>query len=312
MLSSRDKIKVSGYLDTVLGGGSLLKNDEHAHYCPFCSHHKKKLQVNIESQKWHCWVCNAKGKKIYTLFKKLNTDISILNDIKKIYGTDYVYVDKKEENEVKLQLPVEFKSLAVTKIGFNPMLRNVLHYAKKRGITDEDIIRYNIGYCETGRYKGRIIVPSYDKNYDLNYFIARTIFEDEEYPYTNPPVSKNIIALESQVNWREPIKLCEGIFDAVSIKRNVIPLFGKFISDNLMKAIFENGVKEIFIMLDIDAQEQALYYTDYFNRQGIKTTNIVPQMKDPNKLGFSRVNYILKNTHETTFEDIITQKLNLL
>jgi hypothetical protein len=43
---------------------------------------------------------------------------------------------------------------------------------------------------------------------------------------------KNIIGFENMINWNVPIVLCEGAFDAIAIKRNAIPLFGKNISKN--------------------------------------------------------------------------------
>jgi len=36
----------------------LTKQDEYMFYSPFVSHYKPKLQINIVSQKWHCWVSN--------------------------------------------------------------------------------------------------------------------------------------------------------------------------------------------------------------------------------------------------------------
>ena len=42
----------------------------------------------------------------------------------------------------------------------------------KIDLTKEDIIRYNIGYCDTGMYSNRIIIPSYDRDNRLNYFIV--------------------------------------------------------------------------------------------------------------------------------------------
>ena len=35
------------------------------------------------------------------------------------------------------------------------------------------------------------------------------------------------------INWEEPIILVEGVFDAMAVKRNVIPLFGKLVLDKL-------------------------------------------------------------------------------
>ena len=42
--------------------------------------------------------------------------------------------------------------------GLNPLYKKVVQYAKDRGITKEDIIRYNIGFCDSGIYTNRIII----------------------------------------------------------------------------------------------------------------------------------------------------------
>ena len=62
---------------------------------------------------------------------------------------------------------------------------------------------------------------------------------------------------ENQINWNEPITLVEGVFDAMAVKRNSIPILGKFIPTKLNEAIFKNRVKNINILLDEDAQQQA-------------------------------------------------------
>ena len=193
--------------------------------------------------------------------------------------------------------------------GLNPLYKKVVQYAKDRGITKEDIIRYNIGFCDSGIYTNRIIIPSYDVDGRLNYFIARSVYVEEKFKYKNPPVSKNVTIFENQINWKKPITLCEGVFDAMSIKRNAIPLLGKFIPKTLMDSIYKNGVKEIKILLDKDAQDQALYYVNYFMNNGITVTNILPTEKDASDMGFSEVNKMLKQTKKSGFEDIINQKL---
>ena len=56
---------------------------------------------------------------------------------------------------------------------------------------------------------------------------------------------------ENQINWNEPITIVEGVFDALSVKRNSIPILGKFIPKKLMENIYDKGVKTINILLDI-------------------------------------------------------------
>ena len=309
MLSQRDKSVIINILDDTLGVGTSLRGNEQAHHCPFCHHHKKKLQINLDTQQWHCWVCDAKGKKIQTLLKRLHVDSKRIKRVFEIYGDDYIVSSTIVEEKVELRLPSEFKSLLEKPKGINPLYRKVLQYATDRGITKEDIIRYNIGYCDGGMYSNRIIIPSYDGDNRLNYFIARSVFSDEKFKYKNPPVSKNVTVFENQINWEEPITLCEGVFDAMSIKRNAIPLLGKFIPKTLMDSIYKKGVKEIKILLDNDAQDQALYYVNYFMNNGITVTNVLPTEKDAGDMGFSEVNFILKNTSKTEFSDIISQKL---
>ncbi len=311
MLSHHDKQKVSNILNESLGAHSTGKtSDEHIHYCPFCHHHKKKMNINIENQNWHCWVCDAKGRNIFYLLKKLNVDKNSLSVIKKIYGENEYSSNQKVEEKSQLFLPKEFHGLTKEPKGFKPLFKHAKLYLKKRGITNEDIIKYNIGYCEDGLYRGRILIPSYGESGQLNYFIARTFFDNEDYKYKNPPVSKNIIALGNHIDWSQPITLVEGIFDAIAVQRNVIPLFGKFIPKELMDSIFINKVKTINILLDEDAQKQALYYTDYFRKQGISVTNIKPTDKDASEMGFKTINQTIKTSKESTYEDIISQKLN--
>jgi len=310
MLAHHDKQQVINILDDVLGPGTSMKGDEQAHYCPFCHHHKKKLQINIQTQKWHCWVCDSKGKRIQSLLRRLHVDSHKLKKIYEIYGDDYVvYSNNTEDEKVELRLPNEFRSLLEEPKGLNPTFRKVKEYARKRGITQGDIKRYNIGYCDSGHYANRIIIPSYDSDNRLNYFIARSVFDEEKFKYKNPPVSKNVIMFENQINWQEPITLVEGVFDAMAVKRNTIPLLGKFIPKTLNDTIYKKEVKSINILLDEDAQDQALYYTMQFQNQGITTRNIRPSDKDAGEMGFSQVNTILKESKQTGFGDIISQKL---
>ena len=311
MLSVKQRLNVINILDGVLGVGSSLKNNEQAHHCPFCNHHKKKLQINLNTQKWHCWVCDAGGNKIATLVRKANGERKQILKLKDIYQDEHeVYVNPTYEE--KLELPKEFKKLFDKPTSLNFTYNKAVSYLTKRGITKSDIIKYNIGYCEEGEYRGRIIIPSYDDEGNLNYFIARSFYENETYKYKNPPVSRNIIVFEDMINWNEPITLVEGVFDSFSVKRNVIPLLGKFLLPKLRNKILEMGVKHINILLDNDAVKESTEHTDYFIKNGITVKNIIPQGKDAGDMGFDEVNKMLKENKETKWDDLILSKINSL
>jgi hypothetical protein len=311
MLSGKQKLVVINILDDALGVGSSLKGNEQAHHCPFCHHHKKKLQINLDNQNWHCWVCNAKGRTINSLLRKLNVDIRSISKLKDIYGDAEINSTFVEE-EPKLFLPKEFKQLYIKPKGFNPIYNHAIVYLRNRNITAKDIVKYNIGYCEDGLYGGRIIIPSYDENSELNYFVARSFYEDEKMKYKNPPVNRDVIVFEDMINWNEPITLVEGVFDSFSVKRNAIPILGKFLLNKLKNKIREMGVNEINILLDSDAIEDSTKHADYFIKNGIKVKNIIPSDMDAGELGFNKVNELIKKQTETGWDDLILAKINNL
>ena len=57
-----------------------------------------------------------------------------------------------------------------------------------------------MGYCLEGEYRNRIVVPSFDDDGDVNYFVGRS-FTGDSYKYKNPRASKNIVFNELFVDW---------------------------------------------------------------------------------------------------------------
>ena len=313
VLKQTDKNIVISTLSNTLGSYSSLKGNELAFYCPFCNHHKQKLQVNTETQKWHCWTCNSGGKKLTSLLKKLDVDRKVISVIREIYG-DSNYNPQLEDADTKvfISLPKEFKPLNEVPSGFNPEYKHAIHYLTKRGITEKDIIKYNIGYCTEGLYSRRVIIPSYNSDGSLNYFVSRSYYPEEKMKYKNPPISKNVICFDSQVNWNEPIILCEGVFDAITIKRNAIPLLGKFPSRTLVEKIFMSGITDIIISLDNDAINEALKAAEYFRKNGIHVKMMYLKDKDAADMGYEKFYEELKKTKEFSSEELLLNKINSL
>jgi DNA primase len=298
--------------NSVLGSGKSTARNNYAYTCPFCKHHKPKLEINFtENVKgenvWHCWSCNKKGKKLVQLFKLINTPPEKILELKTYLksDTDYNVISSTE----KIYLPKEYISL------INPpnsiMAKHAMAYLKKRNITECDIIKYNLGYCEKGIYTNRIIIPSYDENGNLNYFTARSFEKTNPIKYKNPNSSRNIIPFEFFINWDLPLVLCEGPFDAIAIKRNVVPLLGKNIQSSLMKKIVMSSVSKIYIALDKDAQKQALNFCQQLMNEGKEVYLVDMQDKDPSEMGFKQFTNIIQETDPLTFSDLLAKKLML-
>ena len=303
-------MRIINLLSRVIGntGKRLKKSNEYMFWSPFISHHKPKLQINVQTQKWHCWVSNQGGHNLFQLFKKLKASKEHFDELVELVG-DKKYVKRNTNKEDKkiVRLPNEFKPLWLD--GNSIIRKHAIVYLKNRGITLVDVIRYGMGYCEEGLYANRIIVPSYSSDGELNYFVGRDIYEGGM-KYKNPPVSKDVIGLDLFINWNEPIVLCEGVFDAIAIRRNAIPLFGKTIPKSLMKKIYEKQVKQIYILLDSDAIMDSIKMTDSLMKNGINVYYVNLSEEDPSDMGFKKVINLIKETKQTSFSDLMRMKLN--
>ena len=302
------KFAVISLLESIMGRGKINSNDNIAFKCPFCHTNKKKMEVNIVSQYWHCWVCNVAGRKLPILFRKLNVQREKVAKLVELLDDVEWRPSKTTTDTPVLQLPEGYRPLWELQ-QMSPEFRNAIHYLKGRGIGIHDILKYRIGYCRKGLYKGKIIIPSHDANGSLNYFVARSYYVESKYKHKNPPASKDIIGFELHINWDMPIILVEGAFDAITIKRNVIPLFGKTISSTLKRRIVEKGVREIYICLDMDARKQALETAQYFMANGLDVYFVDITGKDPNELGFEKMTEILNMTEKMSEMELMEQMI---
>ena len=302
-------MRIINLLSRVIGntGRRLKKSNEYMFWSPFISHHKPKLQINIQTQKWHCWVSNQGGHNLFQLFKKVGASNEHFSELSELVDDLPRYKKTEDTSKEVVQLPKEYKPL--WNGGDGIVKRHALSYLYKRGITDADILKYDIGYCDSGLYSNRIIIPSYDSDGKLNFFVGRD-FYNGKMKYRNSPTSKDIIGFDLFINWDEPIILCEGVFDAMAFKRNAIPLFGKTIMDTLMKKIIEFRVKTIYLGLDNDAIEDAVKITETFINNGIEVRMMNFKEKDPSETGFSNLLYLINRTKKTRFSDLMRVRLN--
>ena len=297
-------------LESVLGKSKSARGGEEAVFtCPSCNHHKKKLTLNLSTQKFQCWVCGYKGHRAFKLLKAVSASAKaydLLKEIDSQYNFRKQTTVKTPSDSLKLPsggTPIMSSSAILSK--------HALHYLNQRGITPQDVVKYNLHYCEQGDLRNMVIIPSYDKDGFLNYYVGRSFDKNAYIKHKLASSTKDIIGFEMYINWDLPIILCEGAFDAMAIKRNAIPLFGKRISDSLMKKIIKSNVKKIYLALDEDALKDAFKHAETFLSYGKEVYLIEMGNKDPSELGFKSFTKLLHNATKLTTSILLKKKLAL-
>jgi DNA primase len=305
------------FLESILGSSVRGTGTNRKFKCPFHASStldKKKLEIDLETDSngynlGHCWVCGEKFKTIRSLLWKLNANKDKFDKLDTI-----VIRGKNEKNEHEKfngLLPDEYVFLPDAD-SRNIIVKHARHYLKKRGITEDDIFRYQIGYCDDGPYAERIIIPSYDIKGNMNFFVGRSFEADVYMKYKFPMVSKDIIPFELYINWNLPIILCEGGFDMISIKRNVIPLLGKQISNALKKKLISSKVKTIYVVLDNDALKDAIEHCRDLISYGKEVYLVIPdEGKDPSEMGFDKFTKLIQKATPLTLGKILQLKTTL-
>jgi hypothetical protein len=235
--------------------------------CPVCSYDikgldtldgKGNLEVNYKEGVYKCWVCsethNTHGR-LHWLVKKYGSPKQ-LKKFELLIPEEHIGGEKKIY--AKVRMPKEFILFRTASAGLKmtPDYKRARNYLKQRNITDEMIETFNMGFCYEGKYANRIIIPSFDSEGYINYFVARSYETKPFRKYDNPVAEKQIIIFnEHLIDWDLPISLVEGPFDSIFVP-NSIPMLGKKMSDLLFNMLYERA-KKVIIVLDGDAWEDA-------------------------------------------------------
>ncbi len=251
---------------------SDVLGDPHNHYeskaqisfdCPVCAAEKGlengdgkgNLEINYSRHVYKCWAC---GETLGThgplgkLFDKFGTKKQ-----KKVYELIKPEELKQEEKKrVWLRFPEGYMTFKDSNPRFIPHIE-AYNYLKSRGVTDEIIEKYKIGYTVKGEFAYRIIVPSYNAEGQLNYFVARS-WTNKKMKYKNPTAQKDeIIFNEGLIDWEKDIYLVEGVFDSFFLD-NPLVMLGKKMSRLVFENLYNRANGKIIVCCDGDAWEDGL------------------------------------------------------
>lgn len=222
------------FYESVFGRGSLATNGKNFSVrCPFCAPkdpNKRKLAIHVEDDLNHCWTCGWKAYTLAPLIRKFGSqeqlnryrDEFMPSEAKNRFGPENVEAEKK-----KLELPNDFCLLTLASLG-DPDVKAAWIYLTKRNVTLRDAWFYKLGVSKDHRWKRRVIMPSFDSDGNLNFFVGRNIDEfDRRSKYDNPDDDKlSVVFNEMNIDWSSRLVICEGPFDLMKCGENAVPLLG--------------------------------------------------------------------------------------
>ena len=299
-----------------LGNYKTMAGQNHYFECPSCHHHNKKLTIHIEKNVFSCFHCEIKGRSFIYLLKLAG--VSNLTQYKKVFNEEA----KKNIGDIDNifgEEPLIENKLTLPK-GYENLFRNIkkefykraVDYLLQRGLRKEDILKYNIHYSVSEQ---RVLFPSYDKDSNLNYYVARSIQPFENYKYKNARASKrNVIFNEHLIEWNKPLYIVEGIFDAILSRKNAVPILGSNIGTGslLFKRLLENRT-EVIVALDADAKKKVVNLINKLVKFNVKVTYVdwENEKRDIAEIGSEEFEEIVTSgsVKSFTFADEVKERL---
>ena len=146
-----------------------------------------------------------------------------------------------------------------------------MEYLQKRRVDGDMIKKHQIGYTEEGPRKYRIIIPSFNKNGEVNYYEARSYLPWVKPAYHKPDAEEvpksSIIFNASNINFDLPVYMVEGPFDMLPLY-NVVALLGKEMPDILLAKLVKHKTK-VILCLDDDALKDSVNIYNRLTECGI-------------------------------------------
>lgn len=253
--------------------------------CPVCAEEKGlddgdgkgNLEINYIRHVYKCWACGETHGTHGPLGKLL--DGYATKQQKKIYNLiKPEELQQQDKKRVRLRLPEGFTTFKDSNPRFIPHIE-AYKYLQSRGITDEMIERYKIGYTVSGEFAYRVIIPSYNKEGILNYFVGRA-WVNKKMKYKNPAsVPKDeIIFNEQLLDWDKDIYLVEGAFDSFFLP-NPLVMLGKKMSKLIFETLYNKANANIIVCVDGDAWDDGIRIYNELN--GGRLYNKIKMVKLP-------------------------------
>ena len=279
--------------------------------CPYCGKPgKSKFCIRLDTDVYHCWVCEIKGRGLAKVIHKVNP--SKVKEYKdKFDSSRKKFKETEEIEEIEINLPKDFKLLARANTS-DMNYSSVYTYAVSRGFTIPTLWNFRIGFSNEYEWKRRLIIPSFDCDGNLNYLIGRAIDSGEYFKYKNEEKpKKKIIFNEIDIDWDKPLLISEGPLDLVKVNMNKTCLLGSTLKEDYL--LFERIVRNntpVILILDRDAEKKAIKIADLLYKYNINVKiNFPPGDLDLNDMEINEINELINQSENYSYRYRIKLKI---
>jgi DNA primase len=120
------------------------------------------------------------------------------------------------------------------------------------------------------------------------------------------------IFFEHLVDFSQPVILTEGVFDAINIGYNAIPLMGSFVTRKIIQRLLDSHTPEVILFLDDDAVRQSIEAFDHLTRKGINLKLVLLEKhKDAGSMNKNQIRGMLANLEHLSLQRLLELKSSL-
>jgi DNA primase len=312
LITNSDTIK---FVERIFGAAQVYTSNLDVK-CPFCEDSKKKrLSIRMSDHICHCWVCGW-GGSFFKLVIKFGTKEQ-LHEYKEKFLPELTGITSKNleitnQNPKQITLPADFGMLALQENPKDPDVKGLKWYLKSRGLNEKDLWRWKLGFSNKGNLRRRVIMPSFDSEGKLNFYVARAI-DSVPFKYTNCEIDKNTIVFnEINIDWKKKLVLVEGPFDLMKCNMNATCLLGSSISPKslLFQKIVENETP-VVLMLDDEMEEKSQAIGKLLTSFNIDVSIVrLRDHHDPGEMNQTQVAECVRNATPWSWRSFLDSKIS--
>lgn len=263
--------------------------------CPFCGDTQRKFWFSLQSmwggclRKSHCGWRGDATKLVMAIEQCSFREASAVVQADGLLHIRRVSSVSVSEN---CQLPEQYAGLAMVGAVKGSATEIIARqYLTGRGVVARDVQQYRIGYCSSGLFNDRVVVPVVE-NGELVFFVAR-LFRGKGLKYRYPTVAQaggrgpsDVLFNLDGVKGRPRVRIVEGVFDAMAEVRRgeaAVAMLGMGLSLTQVAKLAMAGCREAVVECDNDAPLREI---EKIARrvEGVMQVSVARPMCDPDEL----------------------------